>query len=113
MTDLLWAFLNKYRLAQSISLQILNSSQKIVKQLVSGYSVKKKQKNQNLTLELRLCNQTSRQILIFSKLFPSFHHESFHLDLLYPEHHQTVPVTAPVTQEAAALPVAHLSIPGA
>lgn len=44
-----------------------------------------KQKN---PLELWLCNQTkSRQILIFSKLFPSFHYyfKSFHLHLVYTE----------------------------
>lgn len=55
---------------------------------------KNKKKPTHKTLELWLCNQTSRQILIFSKLFPSFHYyfKSFHLHLIYTEHHQIVPV---------------------
>lgn len=42
----------------------------------------KKTTKQKRSLELWLCNQTSRQILIFSKLFPSFHYNfrGFHLD---------------------------------
>lgn len=52
-----------------------------------------KKKNKT-NLELWLCNQASRQILIFSKLFPSFHYyfKSFHLHLVYAEHDQIVPV---------------------
>lgn len=58
---------------------------------------KKGKKQKKKSLRLWLCNQTSRQILILSKVFPSFHYDfkSFHLDLVYTEHHQTVPVLQP------------------
>lgn len=111
-TDLLWTFLNKYRLfgSEHFPTKTLNFSQKIVKQLVSGCSVKKEKKEKKS--DLWLCNQTSRQILIFSKLFPSFHYDfkSFHLDLVYTEHHQTVPVFQPQSFKKLMLYLCYLAI---